>query len=138
MTDRRSMKPEEVVRAFFIAWESDFKTSFEEFIHPDGVWQNTGFPDCVGKRSVMELLDYYLKVTDLPYGRAELINIMSSGDTVLTERVDHLWNDKGKKHSAKIMGALQVKDGMIIRYSDYLDSSVFKGDETFKPSAVVS
>jgi len=134
MIDQQGHASEKVVLAFFRAWEKDFTQAFEEFMHPEGIWQNTGFPDCVGKKAVMELLDYYLRVSDMPYGRAELINIMSKGNTVLTERVDHLWNDRGKRHSAKIMGALQVKDGLIIRYSDYLDSSVFKSNEEFKLS----
>lgn len=54
------------------------------------------------------------------------IGIAASGSTVLTERIDHLYNeDRSRTHSTRIMGGFEVKDGKIIRYSDYFDPRQF-------------
>jgi limonene-1,2-epoxide hydrolase len=62
-------------------------------------------------------------------GRAEVLHIACDGGTVLTERIDHLWGETGQRHSAPIMGAFEVKVGLIWRYSDYFDASQFKPEE---------
>ncbi|GGD84633.1 nuclear transport factor 2 family protein [Croceicoccus mobilis] len=119
----------ETVEAFFKDWETGFVGAFEKWMAEDAVWQNTGMPDCVGYDAVMSHLRKYNEVSQMPYGRVEMINIMSEGDTVLTERIDHLWGDGPETHAAKIMGALQVRDGKITRYSDYLDISQFEPEK---------
>jgi limonene-1,2-epoxide hydrolase len=128
MTQKKTaadLTPQQVVEAFVKAWEGGFIPAFERWMHPDALWQNTGFPDAVGKTQVMALLDRYLRVSRMPYGRVELKGVAAAGDLVLTERIDHLWSDDGLTHSAKIMGAFEVKDGLIARYSDYFDPTPF-------------
>ena len=121
-----AMTPRQVVEAFLKDWETGFKPAFERWFHPDGVWQNTGFPDRVGKPAVLALLDEYLATFNMEFGRAEMTSIACDGRKVLTERIDHLWSADGRKHSAKIMGTFEVKDGLIARYSDYLDPTPFR------------
>lgn len=119
----------EVVLAFLKDWETGFVGAFDRWMHPDGVWENTGLPDQRGKAAVMAWLDKYNEIIQMPCGRAEIVNIACDGNKVLTERVDHLWGGDGRKHSAKIMGIFEVKDGLVIRYADYFDASQFKPDE---------
>jgi limonene-1,2-epoxide hydrolase len=118
---------EKVVRAFFDSWDKDgFVVAFEKHLHDDVLYQNLGFDDVKGKKAALGVIDYYLSISNMPYGWVEYIAIASSGNMVLTERVDHLFNaDKTKKHATKIMGAFEVKDGKIIRYSDYFDPRQF-------------
>jgi limonene-1,2-epoxide hydrolase len=126
MTD---LEPKAIVLAFFKDWETGFVPAFEKWIHPDCLWQNTGLPDQNGKANVMALLTQYNEIMQMPFGRVEIISIACDGGTVLTERVDHLWGEGDLKHSARIMGAFEVKDGLISRYSDYFDGSQFKAEE---------
>ncbi|MFN3472557.1 MAG: nuclear transport factor 2 family protein [Blastomonas sp.] len=119
----------ETVEGFFKDWETGFVAAFEKWMAPDVVWQNTGLPDRVGYDDVMDQLRQYNEISQMPYGRVEMINIMAEGDTVLTERIDHLWDDDGRTHAAKIMGALQVRNGKITRYSDYLDVRQFEPEK---------
>lgn len=125
-SENNQVDAEGIVSAFFKAWETEgFVPAFETFMHPDGVWQNSGFPDAIGKQAVMDLLNTYMSFSGLPYGRVELKNIVSKGNTVLTERVDHLFDGQGKTHSAPIAGTLVVEDGLIKRYADYFDTRQF-------------
>ncbi len=118
---------EKIVRDFFIAWEQQgFIPAFERYMHPDATWQNLGFPDCQGKQAYMALLRQYNEFSGMPYGRVELKNIVASGNVVLTERVDNLFNAAGDAtHPAPIMGTFVIEDGLIKRYSDYFDPRQF-------------
>jgi limonene-1,2-epoxide hydrolase len=50
--------------------------------------------------------------------------IASAGDVVLTERVDTMYRADGTSIIAfRIMGAIELRDGLIVRYTDYLDSA---------------
>lgn len=120
--------PLDVVLAFFKDWEVGFVPAFERWLHPDCVWENSGFPDAQGKAAITVILDNYLAVSDMPYGRVEMISCATNGNKVLTERIDHLWGDDGSKHSIKIMGCLEVEDGLITRYADYTDPRPFIKD----------
>jgi len=124
-----NMPAKDVVLAFFKDWETGFAAAFERWIHPDGIWQNTGLPDQVGKDAIMAWLAKYNAIMEMPYGRVEMLSLACDGDNkVLTERVDHLWNDDDKRHSAKIMGTFEIQDGLILRYSDYFDASQFNAE----------
>ncbi|MFA5523796.1 MAG: limonene-1,2-epoxide hydrolase family protein [Tissierellales bacterium] len=128
-----TMTSKEVVQAFFKDWEKGFIPAFERWIHPDGIWQNTGLPDQQGKEAVMNWVKKYNDIVKMTFGRVEMISIACDGDhKVLTERIDHLWGDSGQTHSAKIMGTFEIKDGLIIRYSDYFDVSAFNPDAFIK------
>ncbi len=118
---------EEVVRNFFGAWETEgFVPAFERYMHPNAVWQNAGFPDAVGRDAYMALLRQYNEFSGMPFGRVELKNIAVSGNAVLTERIDNLFNSAGDStHPAPIMGTLVVEQGLITRYSDYFDPRPF-------------
>lgn len=67
-----------------------------------------------------------MEAVPAPFARIEILNISTDGNVVLTERVDHVLNkDKSLSHSSKIMGAFEVQDGMIKRWSDYFNPSDF-------------
>jgi len=119
--------PESVVRNFFKAWESDgFVPAFERYMADDGVWQNAGFPEAIGKQAYMELMAQYNGFSGMPFGRVEIRNIAVNGKAVLTERVDNLFNaDRSRTHAAPIMGTFIVEKGKIVRYADYFDPRPF-------------
>ncbi len=118
---------EKIVRDFFTSWERDgFLSAFERYMHPDALWQNAGFPDALGRDAYMPLLRQYNTFSGMPFGRVELKNIAASGNVVLTERIDNLFNAAGDAtHPAPIMGTFVVEDGLIRRYSDYFDPRPF-------------
>lgn len=98
--------PEAVVRAFLNDWEClGFVPAFERWLAPDAVWENT-FPPCPkaeGRAAYMDLLHQYQAFSQMPFARVEIRNIAVNGNTVLTERVDHLFNADGtRRHSAPI------------------------------------
>lgn len=128
MSSEKSATAQDVVVAFLKAWETDgFVPAFERYLDPQALWQNTGFPDCKGREAYMNLLHYYQQFSQMPFARVEMKNLAVAGNVVLTERIDHLYNqDRNRRHSAHIMGTFVVENGLIQRYSDYFDAGQFK------------
>lgn len=121
--------PLEVVNAFLKDWEVGFVPAFDRWLHPDCLWTNAGQPDCHGKAAIDALLNQYLEVSNMPYGRVDMISCATTGNKVLTERIDNLYGEGGEgpdAHALPIMGVFEVNGGLITRYSDYCDPTPFK------------
>nr|WP_087573229.1 limonene-1,2-epoxide hydrolase family protein [Sphingomonas sp. CDS-1] len=118
--------PIDVVKAFLKDWEIGFVPAFDSWLHPDCLWTNAGQPDCRGKAEISALLDEYLRVSNMPYGRVDLLTVATVDNKVLTERIDNLYGDGPETHALPIMGIFEVEGGLITRYSDYCDPTPFK------------
>jgi limonene-1,2-epoxide hydrolase len=60
----------------------------------------------------------------MTYCTIEILNLASVGHVVLTERVDSMYRADGTKiMEFRLMGALELLDGLIVRYTDYLDTA---------------
>jgi limonene-1,2-epoxide hydrolase len=119
--------PEAIVRAFFLGLENEGALpTLERWLHPEAIWQNTGFPDAAGKEQIVHLAKRFLEANPAPLARIEILQLAGEGEVVLTERIDHVLNDdRSLSHSCKIMGAFEVRDGLVSRWSDYFNPSDF-------------
>jgi limonene-1,2-epoxide hydrolase len=118
---------EQFVRDFFAAMGptlEDFKRNYRERMAEDVVWETVGLPAHRGREACLAYLDDLHARTGMTYCTIELLNIASVGDVVLTERVDSMYRADGTKiMEFRLMGAIELLDGLIVRYADYLDSA---------------
>jgi limonene-1,2-epoxide hydrolase len=63
------------VLAFLQAWETGVVATFDKWIHPDCLRQNTGLNAQKGKPAVMAFITQYNEIMQVPYGGAEIPNI---------------------------------------------------------------
>ena len=54
----------------------------------------------------------------------ETLNTVSEGDVVMNERLDYIRGPDGNRHGLPVMGSFVVKDGRIVRWTDYWDSAL--------------
>lgn len=117
----------QLVREFFAAMGptlEDFKRNFREHMADDVVWESVGLPAHRGKDACVAYLDDLHARTGMEYCTIDVLNIASVGDVVLSERVDTMHRADGTPIMAfRIMGAIEVRDGRIVRYTDYLDTA---------------
>jgi limonene-1,2-epoxide hydrolase len=123
---------EQVVRDFFDRLAvTDFekgRLAFGEMITDDCTWANTGFPTAAGKDACLATWDGFNQAFGFTGVRVETIAIAASGDTVVTERIDHLLNAAGEVlASIPLAGTLVVRDGQIAAWRDYFDPRPFVG-----------
>ncbi len=118
------MRNSDLVVAFLKAWdEMDFDSAFA-MMAADIVYKNTGYPDAVGhdavRSTLASLLDKTTPMTSVIHAIAE-----NAAGTVMTERTDTLHLPQGPV-LFPVMGAFDVKDGLITGWRDYFDASLFK------------
>jgi limonene-1,2-epoxide hydrolase len=118
---------EQIVREFFAAMGptlEEFKRNYRERMAEDVVWETVGLPPHRGRDACLAYLDDLHARTGMAYCTIEVINIASVGDVVLTERVDSMYRADGAKiMEFRLMGAIELLDGLIVRYTDYLDTA---------------
>ena len=118
---------EQFVRDFFAAMGptlEDFKRDYRDRMAGDVVWETVGLPAHRGRDACLAYLDDLHARTGMTHCTIEVLNIASVGDVVLTERVDSMYRADGTKiMEFRLMGALQLRDGLIVRYTDYLDTA---------------
>ena len=110
--------PTEVVEEFCAAFPAKDLETIERLLADDAVYHNIPVEPAVGREAILGLLNMF--VTPAERVEFRVRNIMGSGDTVLTERVDvfHLPN---AVIELPVMGTFEVKDGKIVAWRDYFD-----------------
>jgi len=114
----------DLVLAFLHAWDkADLDAAFA-MLSRDVVYKNTGYPDVLGHEGVRaalaSLIDTATPLTCVIHAVAE-----TADGTVMTERTDTLHYAKGAV-SFPVMGAFDVRNGLICGWRDYFDASPFK------------
>lgn len=101
----------------------DVKRDYREHLTDDVIWDNVGFPVIKGLDASIAYLDSLNEVTGMEYCTIEIYNLASMDNVVLTERLDTMYReDDSVIIDYGIMGALEVRDGKICRYTDYFDT----------------
>jgi len=118
---------EHLVREFFAAMGptlEDFKRNYAERMTEDVVWESVGRPIHLGRDQCIGHLDDLHARTGMEYCTIEILNLACDGDVVLSERVDTMFRADGTEiMSFRLAGAIEVRDGRIARYTDYLDTA---------------
>lgn len=117
---------EQFVLDFFAGMGPDlvsFKRTYNRFLAEDVEWESVGFDHHPNLQDSLKYLDTLAEQTGMAYCDINVINIASAGDLVFTERVDTMRKADGTKiMDFRVAGVLEVRDGKIHRYTDYLDS----------------
>ena len=117
------MSPEAVVRDFCAAFSRRDVRELVDFFTADAVYHNMPIAPVQGREAIENTLRQFVD----PEGEAEfeLRTLASSGNTVLTERVDRFVL-RGKKIELPVMGAFEVTpEGKISAWRDYFDMAQF-------------
>lgn len=115
------MSAEDVVLAFVDAWNMLDDERIYALMADDIVYHNMPMRPVSGRGAVRASLAKW----PVDSCHWELLNIASSGGTVLTERVDRF--RRGDDHIViPVMGAFEVTGGLITHWRDYFDMGAMK------------
>jgi len=85
------------------------------------VWSNMGFPDCVGPEQAVGLLEM-MRAKGIETVKIDIENIVSDGDLIFAQRVDHLVRGDGTVAGFfPVTGVIRMKAGKIVRWQEYFD-----------------
>jgi limonene-1,2-epoxide hydrolase len=121
--------PIEVVEKFFKAWEApmSYRAAIRDFFTDDCVYENVGLTKSTGAAESIAVIDSFNAGLGFAVLKVDMVSIGASGNTVYTERVDHLCDAGGKALvSLRLMGILEVRNGRISAWRDYFDTVPFQ------------
>jgi limonene-1,2-epoxide hydrolase len=110
--------PSDVVREFCSAFRDKDLATIDRLLDDKAVYHNVGMEPSVGKEaSVAAIKGFFDMFESLEF---KVLHLAADGDTVLTERTDVL-TANGVPAPVPVMGAIQVRDGLIVAWRDYFD-----------------
>lgn len=91
------------------------------------VWENVGLSLTTGADEAIALMRQFREQLGMDRLEIDVLAAVSLGNSVLTERVDHLLRADGSIiASIRLMGTLEVDDGKIVAWRDYFDTAGFQ------------
>lgn len=123
--------PIAAVKQFFAGLDTtsleDAAKALESSVTDDFVWENSGLPTVNGPQGGADFLRYFGTQLPLTGIKVDWIAVAAAGNTVVTERVDHMVDAAGTVLlSLPLAGTLEVAaDGKIKAWRDYFDPRPF-------------
>jgi limonene-1,2-epoxide hydrolase len=93
-----------------------------DYFTDDAVYHNIPVEPAVGREAILGLLHMF--VTPAERVEFRVRNIVATGDTVLTERVD-VFQLPNATIELPVMGTFEVRDGKIAAWRDYFDLNTY-------------
>ena len=114
---------ETIVREFCAAWDRRDVEEILSWFAPDATYHNMPLEPVRGHAAIREVLNVFVP----PASRIhfEVRAIVSRGDVVFTERVDH-FTVAGKEVALPVAGVFEVRDGKIAAWRDYFDMGSYQ------------
>ena len=126
--------PTEIVQQFCAAFAAKDAATIATLLADDVVYHNVGMEPAVGKEASLAAIQGFLDMSEsLVF---DIHRIAAAGDVVLTERTD-TFTINGAKSPIPVMGAFDLRDGLIVAWRDYFDMGLttrMMSGETVEPS----
>ena len=118
--------PAGTVTRFLAMWEipGGLDQSVRDYFTAATVWENVGLARTTGIDEAIALNHQLMDSFGMATIRVENLAVATTGDKVLTERIDHMVAADGRVlFSAPVMGIFEIADGRIAAWRDYFDSA---------------
>ena len=116
----------QTVMAFQVAAEAAWPTGdaalLARFFSEDAEYRNGPLEPVRGRKAIVASLTQQMGLGGEV--AADIVNMLSDGSIVMTERVDY-WKSDGRSIPLRIMGIFEVHDGVITAWRDYFDGNEF-------------
>lgn len=110
---------EQLVLTFLDLWDRQDVDGMLASFTDDGSYIDMALPPRHGKAAIREYLESIFGAFSV---RIETLRIVSSGNVVFTERVDHLaLNGTDRRVPLPVTGVMELHDGKIAAWRDYCD-----------------
>jgi limonene-1,2-epoxide hydrolase len=95
--------------------------SCADYFADNFLWIQSGIPDIKGRDAALAFVKQF-GAMGISTVKIDVHRIGSSGDTVFTERTDHMKRPDGSvAMSLPVAGVFTVKNGKVTRWADYYD-----------------
>lgn len=124
-------KNKQYVEDFYKSWETipfaELSQRYREYLADDVVFEVPGTPPFVGLEKAADFMDSFAKeIPHLVSVKVDIKTIAAEGNLVFNERVDSHCDARGNAEIVvPICSAMEIKNGKIVRWKEYLDPRPF-------------
>jgi limonene-1,2-epoxide hydrolase len=110
---------EQIVLDFLSAWPRANVDELMSYFAPDAVYHNVPVAPIQGAEAIRTIFQAFVGLMN----RIDLdvVNSAAKGNVVFAERIDRFHMKNGKKFDLPVNGVFEVRDGKIVRFSDYFN-----------------
>lgn len=113
---------EQLIRDFIAAWPRLNTDEIVGFFAPDGIYHNMPMQPVQGTEALRAFIAGFL--AGWTWTQWEVLNLMSAGDVVIAERVDHI-KVGDKPIDLPVVGVFEIAGGRIKAWRDYFDLATY-------------
>jgi limonene-1,2-epoxide hydrolase len=129
MTDTKH-DSEKLVRDFLGSWEDrDLEVICAAFAD-DAVYHNVPVAPIEGIAGIRAIFQAFLDA--FAEAKLDIVTLAAEPGLVLVERIDYFTMTDGREVVLPVNGVFEVRDGRIVRFSDYFDLADFERQSGFK------
>lgn len=115
---------ERIIREFIEAWSRRDPEELTAYFADDGVYHNMPIGPVSGRDNILNFIRGFIGAWDET--RWDILNILSSGDLVIAERVDRTRSGE-KSVELPCAGVFELEGGKIKVWRDYFDLATYQG-----------
>jgi limonene-1,2-epoxide hydrolase len=110
---------EKIVLDFLAAWPRANVDELMSYFAPDAVYHNVPVAPIHGAAGIRAIFQGFLGLMNsIDLG---VVNSAAKGNVVFAERIDRFHMKDGKKFDLPVNGVFELRDGKIVRFSDYFN-----------------
>jgi len=121
---------EKLVRGFLGSWEDRDLDVICEAFADDAVYHNVPVAPITGIDGIRSIFRAFLDA--FAEAKLDIVTLAAEPGLVLAERIDYFTMTDGRKVVLPVNGVFEVRDGKIVRFSDYFDLADFEQQSGFK------
>ena len=114
---------EQVVRDFIAAWSRLDAEELVSFFAPDGTYHNMPLEPVSGHAALRPFIAGF--TGGWASTQWDVVNLVSSGDLVIAERIDRTVTKDGKAVDLPCCGVFKLENGKIKLWRDYFDMGTY-------------
>ena len=121
---------EKLVRDFLGSWEDQNLEVICSCFADDAVYHNVPVAPITGIAGIRAIFGAFLDA--FAESKLEIVALAAEPGLVLVERIDYFTMTDGREVVLPVNGVFEVRDGKIVRFSDYFDLADFERQSGFK------
>jgi limonene-1,2-epoxide hydrolase len=114
---------EDLTRRFMKTWELGDTAAVVAWFTDDGIYHNIPVEPLVGHEAIAGMVDMF--TTGLTVVEFKILEMLSRGSTVVTERVDVFRKPDGGLVELPVLGILEWEGDKLARWREYFDLNQF-------------
>lgn len=129
-TTLNAAQAETLVTDFLLSWRGRDIDVIMSYLAADAIYHNMPVAPIVGADAIRGIFSAFLGI--FSDAALDIVSIAAKPDLVLTERVDKFTMQDGRSVIMPVCGVFEIRDGKIVRFSDYFDLASFESASGLK------